>query len=103
MKEGLVQIPVPIATEMSVLGNVAVHHSLGRQGDDVGLGLVECLRLVGLDVSAADLPVGESEHDRSLEGPDEAGDGRRLHELVADHLLLSPVHGGHGKGRIPVT
>ena len=47
--------------------------------------------LVGLTVSRSDLAVGATHDDRTLRRPGEAGDCRRLDELVADHLLLAKV------------
>ena len=42
-------------------------------------------------MSRPDLSVGTSHDDRTLRRPGQAGDGRRLDELVADHLLLPEV------------
>ena len=67
------------------------NHLVCDHGADIAVCIVEGLSLVRLTVSRSDLAVGATHDDRALRRPGEAGDCRRLDELVADHLLLAEV------------
>ena len=72
---------------MQTVGN----HLVGDHGADIAVCVVKGLSLVCLTVSRSDLAVGATHDDRTLRRPGEAGNCRRLDELVADHLLLAEV------------
>ncbi len=79
-----------VPADLSTDGASSGRHSLGSDGDHVGIGVVGRGRLVGLDVGDAHFAVSGAEDDLLLGRPDQTRDCALLDELVANALFVSP-------------